>query len=457
MNKLITLGIALIGYATFAQVGINTTAPQANLDVEGRPTETSTPDGIIPPKLTRSQLIAKTAYGTNQKGAIVYVTDVSGTTNASTANVTAVGMYFFDGSVWQRLDMYETTSHNIATSGNTLTSTVDGTDYTATVVNSVVNASNNNNFSTAVNGVTGSGVSLITSNSLAVANNTVNSSLNGVTSNTITVPNLYTVNGSLNGNRVVSLANNALSFTSTATTGTSHFTIDGNTFNVDAVNNRVGVGNNSPVANLDIRANPGDTTNPGEGYLGIGTTSTAATTAGAGAIRYTTTDGGGIEYSNGVVWNALESTVQKSIIIAKKTASQTVSNNSETNITNWIEITDLNGDYNPSTGVFTAPRDGSYVVSFSFNFSQGSIADNSQVEAQLKYTDGGSTSSMKSVVAFPAGGTAQAGAVISFTVQLDAGETVRPVIWHSLGGNRSLRVPGSIYDDGFNNFSVVEL
>ncbi|WP_143106331.1 hypothetical protein [Pustulibacterium marinum] len=457
MKKILTTILCITGFATYAQIGINTTSPKANLDVNGAPTETTTPDGIIPPKLTRTQLVSKTAYGANQTGALVYVTDLSGTTNATTTNVTAVGMYYFDGSVWQRLNNNASTTHSVSSSGNVLTSTVNGQDATANIVNSVTNTSNNNVFTTAVNGVTAANVNLINSNSLVVSNNTITNQLNGVNSNAATVPNLYTTNGTISGNRTVTMGTNTLAFTSTATSGTSHFTVDGNTLSVDAVNNRVGIGSNSPVANLDVRTNAGSSTDPGAGYIGLGTTSTAANTAGAGAIRYNTSGGGIIEYSNGVVWNTLESEVQKSIVIAKKSSSQSVANNSETNITGWTENTDLNGDYNPSTGVFTAPRTGSYVVSFSFNFSNGSINNNSQVEAQLKYTSGGSTQYRKSVVSYPVGGTAQAGATISFTIQLDAGETVRPSVWHSLGGSRNLRVPGSIYDDGFINFSVVEL
>ncbi|MNW77415.1 hypothetical protein D3C86_64220 [compost metagenome] len=53
--------------------------------------------------MTRAQLIAKTGYGTDQIGAIVYVTDLSGTTNAATANVKQTGYYTFDGVRWSAL------------------------------------------------------------------------------------------------------------------------------------------------------------------------------------------------------------------------------------------------------------------------------------------------------------------------------------------------------------------
>lgn len=67
---------------------------------------------------------------------------------------------------------------------------------------------------------------------------------------------------------------------------------------------KVGVGNSAPNATLDIRTNPTSTIDPGAGFLGIGTTSSAASTAGAGAMRYNTSNGL-IEFSNGNNWLSL--------------------------------------------------------------------------------------------------------------------------------------------------------
>lgn len=67
---------------------------------------------------------------------------------------------------------------------------------------------------------------------------------------------------------------------------------------------KVGIGNTSPNANLDIRTTPTSTTDPGAGFIGIGTTTTTASAAGAGAIRFNTTNRL-IEFSNGSSWLSL--------------------------------------------------------------------------------------------------------------------------------------------------------
>ena len=78
--------------------------PAATLDVVATKTDGSTAEGVIAPRLTLAQLKAADArYLAAQTGAIVYVTDATGGTTAKTANVTAAGYYYFDGTVWQKM------------------------------------------------------------------------------------------------------------------------------------------------------------------------------------------------------------------------------------------------------------------------------------------------------------------------------------------------------------------
>jgi hypothetical protein len=91
---------------------------------------------------------------------------------------------------------------------------------------------------------------------LQVYDTTTNSNwfYNGTSWDTVgsTSGSFYSSNGTLTTARTVIQGTNTLAFTSSATTGTSHFTIDGTTLNVDAVNNRIGIGTAAPAKTLEV-------------------------------------------------------------------------------------------------------------------------------------------------------------------------------------------------------------
>lgn len=76
---------------------------------------------------------------------------------------------------------------------------------------------------------------------------------------------IYSDNGILAANRTIAQADKSLAFTSTATTGTNHFSIDGNTFSVNAANNRVGIGTTSPNNLLDLGPSTGTSDTSADG------------------------------------------------------------------------------------------------------------------------------------------------------------------------------------------------
>ena len=180
MKKNIISICALLNLSfAYSQVGVNTATPQttfdvnAKRDISGTIVDYNQLIGFQAPRMTRLELTNNTAtYGLQQKGALIFITDISGgTATGQRINITAANnYYYFDGAVWQ----------------------------------------------------------------------------------IITDINLYKDNGTLLSDRTVTQAEKTLAFTSTATTGTSHFTVDGATLNVDAVNNRVGINNAIPAAKLDI-------------------------------------------------------------------------------------------------------------------------------------------------------------------------------------------------------------
>ncbi|WP_433631290.1 hypothetical protein [Chryseobacterium cucumeris] len=110
-TKFTHLTAILISGISFAQVGINTASPKTTLDVSatrdtsGVITNNTQTFGLQAPRLTRAELTANTAtYGINQTGALIYITDVTGgDATGQRINVTAMGYYYFDGTVWQRL------------------------------------------------------------------------------------------------------------------------------------------------------------------------------------------------------------------------------------------------------------------------------------------------------------------------------------------------------------------
>jgi hypothetical protein len=78
-----------------AQVGVGNTSPKATLDITGVST-TTVADGVLVPRYTAAVLATKdNAYGADQNGALVFITDASSATG-KTADVTAVGFYYYN-------------------------------------------------------------------------------------------------------------------------------------------------------------------------------------------------------------------------------------------------------------------------------------------------------------------------------------------------------------------------
>ena len=94
-TKNIILALLLLPTMFFAQVGIGTTTPDASakLDV------TSTNKGFLPPRVALTSTSDAVTITTPATGLFVYNTTTAGT---SPSNVTP-GLYYYDGSKWQRV------------------------------------------------------------------------------------------------------------------------------------------------------------------------------------------------------------------------------------------------------------------------------------------------------------------------------------------------------------------
>lgn len=109
-RKAILLSLLISGLTT-AQVGVNIAEPNTTLDVSAKRnsanvlTDTAQTYGLQAPRLTRAELASLTApYGTNQNGALVYITDITGgDALGQRINVNTIGYYYFDGALWQKV------------------------------------------------------------------------------------------------------------------------------------------------------------------------------------------------------------------------------------------------------------------------------------------------------------------------------------------------------------------
>lgn len=88
------------------RVGVNTETPNATLEVKGSPNDTEVIDGFIPPKITFSQITAKTNYNHHQTGALIYITDATnseGIYNHQNQFIRTQGYYYWNGTTWRPL------------------------------------------------------------------------------------------------------------------------------------------------------------------------------------------------------------------------------------------------------------------------------------------------------------------------------------------------------------------
>lgn len=118
----VVIAIVLSNFA-YSQVGINTAEPIASLDVTAKNRDGSTAEGIIPPRLTGEQLkAADTKYSALHAGTIVFVTAPVASITEKTRNINAEGLYYFDGTKWQKMMLGDERTLNSKNVGDIKTS-----------------------------------------------------------------------------------------------------------------------------------------------------------------------------------------------------------------------------------------------------------------------------------------------------------------------------------------------
>lgn len=171
-------------------------------------------------------------------------------------------------------------------------------------------------------------------------------------------------------------------------------------------------------------------------------------TAGSGSTAVTP----GFYYYSGSAWERLDVAVAKSIVIAQKQGSgEKIIPGLIFKVSGWSETTDVNGDFDPVSGEFTARRAGNYLFVFSYKFEIASTGGNTKIEAFMSCST--ASKEKKTALGFPSSGDAAVGAQSSFVVNLAAGEKLWASIYHNTTSDKYL------WDDNddFTNLSIVEL
>lgn len=383
----------LMAYAGTAQVGVGTTSPHISAQLQVGAASGNT-KGFLPPRVALTGTGDGSTIATPATGLMVYNTATAGT---SPSNVTP-GIYYYDGSKWQRVINQQpdaTVDFSVNANPNT-----GGTTFTGTAVSKDV----------------------------------------------IYVSTIDNSQWVYNGTAYV---------TYTPPASTAWYSSGGTT---DAGSNKTGSvyrpgkvgigGSNTPNATLDIRTNPTSTTDPGAGFLGIGTTSVLANAAGAGAIRYSMDNGGVLQYSSGgTVWNNIQSNVQK-VVVTGHFSSETYNNGSTTATSATLICNETSDNSNRfSSNTFTAPRTGLYLVTANLLSQQKTWI--MQEELDLVFSVQGNA---KVISAFfsPLNGSAFGSSNLSAVISMTQNETgTFSVITYQSG----MRVAASIY----NQFSITEL
>nr|WP_315034706.1 hypothetical protein [uncultured Chryseobacterium sp.] len=107
-GKFIIALLMLSSGALFSQVGVNTTAPSATLDIIAKnPTGSSTAiDGVIIPRVDRQRAQNMVGIVTST---LIYVNDIStGSQTGNAQNIDSVGFYYYNGTVWVKFTQSST-------------------------------------------------------------------------------------------------------------------------------------------------------------------------------------------------------------------------------------------------------------------------------------------------------------------------------------------------------------
>ncbi|MCW3162409.1 hypothetical protein [Chryseobacterium oryctis] len=394
MKKIFLMGCLWVCTPLFSQIGVNTSTPKASFDIVAKnPTGTSsTPEGLLVPRVNRERAQSMTDVATST---LIYINGIASGTQAGTAaNIDSVGYYYFNGSVWVKLNA-------------------------GTITDKDTNLYNSNG--------TLSGDRIVTQgdNTLAFRSNAVNGfSVDGITFS-------------------VDAANNRVGLGTS--TPAERLDVQG----TGLISGRLGVGTSTPAAKLDVQGG-----GLISGNLGVGVTDPQNKLDVDGNARFRSVTSGNLGDNDRYLGITSDGVLKKFNITLPSlalyaTSTQTITRNADNTFRPLaIQSTDkINNEYivRVNNTTFKAVKAGIYTIEVWGNFSEipvlneGGGADG-RLGVALQLTAGGNTVSLIGSRWNGATGTSN----ITKTVILSANATIEVKSALSRGANEQYKeAPGS--------------
>ena len=390
-TKILSFFLVMTPLLGAAQLGIGTISPHPSAKLQVDAASSGNAKGFLPPRVALTGTTDAATITSPATGLLIFNTG-----NVAGANGVTPGYYFYDGIKWQRLINQQpdaTVEFSVNTDPNTAGTTFEPSG--------------------------------------------------AATSNVIYV-------STINGSQWTYSAPNFVTYTPPASTAwyAAGGTTDAGSNKTASIyrSGKVGIGGSmTPNATLDIRTSPTSTTDPGVGFLGLGTTTSSASAAGSGAIRYSTSTGGILEYSNGAAWNTLTSTVQKTVVTGFFNGTPTTYNSGESTLV-CTERSDATNAF--SNNVFTAPRTGLYLITA--NLLPDAKNWDLTEELNISFHVNNSPVIISPFFSQANRTSAYGGCSISAVVSLTANQTCSFKTFDNLRGF-------SLYGESYNRFSITEL
>ncbi|MFP3594405.1 hypothetical protein [Chryseobacterium sp. SIMBA_038] len=432
-TKILSITAALFLYANgYSQVGINTMTPTSTLDVTAKNATgtTTNVDGLLIPRVDRERAQSMASIPTST---MIYVNSfATGTQTGTAANIDAVGYYYYNGTIWDKLNTSSGSNTNIYNSDGSLngnrvvTQAANTLAFTGTAVNAF--SVDGSTFSVdAANKRIGIGTTS-PANKLHLGND-VGSSVTDVLGKKLAVYN------NAGGTDFYGLGINAATLqfhaASTATAAPGMVLKGGG---------NVGIGTTSPTSRLEISS--GTSGISGLKFTNMNSSSTPTANAAGLAVD---TNG------NVVVQNVVQKAMVKGVISTTSVAANNSPSVGPFTQLSYSESLDVGNNF--AVNVFTAPRTGYYMVDANIIISPSIDWNLSTNELYLDAQVNGTTTLANSTVFSVATNASNWGPTVSINglVQMNAGQQLTIRAW--MNNNNIART----IQTGRTSLSIVEL